>query len=255
MKIQSIKISDLRLNTGQIKDVPKNPRFIKGERFEKLKKSIQDFPEMLEYREIVVYDNQGEYVIIGGNMRFRACKELGYKELPCKIFPVETEAKRLREFVIKDNIAFGLNDSDILANEWEMEELIDWGMEEFELGGISDLEKYTKKITAPIYTPNEEKPNLDDLFNNDLYLKFLEDIDKKDISIEEKEFLRLCASRHIVFDYRKIADYYAYSNKEMQDIMENLALIIIDYKKAIEFGYLKLSEDIIGMYDEEYGEN
>ncbi|NDK07852.1 ParB N-terminal domain-containing protein [Candidatus Gracilibacteria bacterium] len=141
MQIKNINIKDLKLNSGQIKDVPKNPRFIKNERFEALKKSIQEFPEMLEYREIVVYDNNGEYVIIGGNMRYRACKELGYKEITCKVFPVDTSAKKLREFVVKDNREFGADDFDMLANEWEMEELLDWGFEEFEFGGDVVIER------------------------------------------------------------------------------------------------------------------
>jgi hypothetical protein len=74
MEVQKINISRLHLNTGQIKDVPKNPRFIKDERYQALKKSIADDPEMLDLREIVAYDNDGELVIIMGNMRYRAMR-------------------------------------------------------------------------------------------------------------------------------------------------------------------------------------
>lgn len=134
MEVINININKLKLNNGQIKDVPKNPRFIKDDRFAKLKKSIEDFPEMLQYREIICYDNDGELVIVGGNMRFRACKELGYKEVPVKILPKETDAKRIREFIIKDNVSFGNNDIDILNNEFDEIELEDWGIELEELG-------------------------------------------------------------------------------------------------------------------------
>lgn len=129
MQAKTIKLSDLHLNTGQIKDVPKNPRFIKDERYEALKKSIEDDPEMLQLRELVAYDNNGELVVILGNMRYRAMKELGYKDAPVKVLPAETDAKKLRAYIQKDNIAFGQNDWDLLGNEWDIEELQDFGLE------------------------------------------------------------------------------------------------------------------------------
>lgn len=129
MQAKTIKLSDLHLNTGQIKDVPKNPRFIKDERYEALKKSIEDDSEMLQLRELVAYDNNGELVVILGNMRYRAMKELGYKDAPVKVLPAETDAKKLRAYIQKDNIAFGQNDWDLLGNEWDVEELQDFGLE------------------------------------------------------------------------------------------------------------------------------
>lgn len=129
MQAKTIKLSDLHLNTGQIKDVPKNPRFIKDERYEALKKSIEDDPEMLQLRELVAYDNNGELVVILGNMRYRAMKELGYKDAPVKVLQAETDAKKLRAYIQKDNIAFGQNDWDLLGNEWDVEELQDFGLE------------------------------------------------------------------------------------------------------------------------------
>ena len=110
-QFQNIKISDLVLNNGQVDGLPKNPRFIRSERFEKLKQSISDAPEMLDYRTLMVYPFNGKYVTICGNMRLRAAKELGYKEMPCYVLPESTEPKKLREYAIKDNIAFGADDS------------------------------------------------------------------------------------------------------------------------------------------------
>ena len=101
-----IPISKLLVNNGQIKDVPKNPRLIKDAKFEKLKQSIQDDPEMLELRELLVYPFEDKYVVLGGNMRLRACKELGYTEMECKVIPEDTPAKKLRAIVQKDNIGF-----------------------------------------------------------------------------------------------------------------------------------------------------
>lgn len=129
METKKIPLSKLHLNTGQIKDVPKNPRFIKDERFAALKKSIEDDPEMLQLRELVAYDNNEELVVILGNMRYRAMKELGYKDAPVKVLPAETDAKKLRAYIQKDNIAFGQNDWDLLGNEWDIEELQDFGLE------------------------------------------------------------------------------------------------------------------------------
>lgn len=138
VKTQTIALSKLHLNTGQIKDVPKNPRFIKDERFAALKKSIQDDPEMLNLRELVAYDNNGELVIILGNMRYRAMKELGYKDAPVKVLPTATEAKKLRAYIQKDNIAFGQNDWDLLGNEWDVAELEDFGLECDFFGDMDD---------------------------------------------------------------------------------------------------------------------
>lgn len=129
METKQIPLSKLHLNTGQIKDVPKNPRFIKDERFAALKKSIEDDPEMLNLRELVAYDNNGELVVILDNMRYRAMKELGYKDAPVKVLPAETDAKKLRAYIQKDNIAFGQNDWDLLGNEWDVEELQNFGLE------------------------------------------------------------------------------------------------------------------------------
>lgn len=159
MQAKTIKLSDLHLNTGQIKDVPKNPRFIKDERYEALKKSIEDDPEMLQLRELVAYDNNGELVVILGNMRYRAMKELGYKDAPVKVLPPETDAKKLRAYIQKDNIAFGQNDWDLLGNEWDVEELQDFGLEcEFlednenvieneDEGGNDEIEDFSSELT------------------------------------------------------------------------------------------------------------
>lgn len=126
---KTIPIDKLKVNEGQINGLPKNPRFIKDDRFRALVKSIREAPEMLNLRELIVVEHDGEYIVIGGNMRLRASQELGLKELPCKILPSNTPSDKLREYTIKDNNGFGENDWDLLANEWDVEELEDWGTE------------------------------------------------------------------------------------------------------------------------------
>lgn len=120
-----LKLSKLESNKGQIEGLPKNPRLIKDERFKKLVKSIEDNPEMTALREILVYPHRDKYVVIGGNMRLRAIKELGYKEAPCKIIPEETSIEQLKAYTLKDNSGFGEWDFDLLANEWDVQLLTD----------------------------------------------------------------------------------------------------------------------------------
>lgn len=116
-----MKLSSIHIN-------PSNPRIIKDDRFKKLVKSIEEFPKMMELRPIII-DSEG--MILGGNMRFKALKELGYKDIPdnwVKQAETLTEAEK-RRFIIEDNLPFGEWDWDTLANEWNEQELIDWGMD------------------------------------------------------------------------------------------------------------------------------
>jgi hypothetical protein len=114
--------------------------------------------------------------------------------------------------------------------------------------------KYSSKIEAPIYEPKNTKPHLLELFDNSKTKRIIREIEASNISDEQKAFLIEAAKRHTVFNYEKIADYYAHSNKEMQHLMERSALVIIDFNKAIEYGYIRLCDDIKSQYMEEYGE-
>lgn len=118
----------MRIETVDLKKVkpnPENPRTIKGDQFKRLVKSIKEFPEMLELREIVVDEN---YVVLGGNMRLKALQEAGVKQVIVKVAEGLTEEQK-REFVIKDNAAFGEWNFDDLANGWGDLPLADWGVE------------------------------------------------------------------------------------------------------------------------------
>ena len=120
--MQIVKISEVKPN-------PKNPRIIKDGKFQKLVKSIQEFPDMLNKRPLVVFtDVDGKYIVLGGNMRLKACKEIGLKEIPIIVADEWTEEQK-NEFLIKDNVGFGEWDWDSLANEWDAEKLTDWGLD------------------------------------------------------------------------------------------------------------------------------
>lgn len=114
--------------------------------------------------------------------------------------------------------------------------------------------KYTSKIKAPIYEPKNKQPHIMELCDKSKTLRLIREIDNSGLSIEEKTFLLDAARRHNVFNYEKIADYYAHSSKEMQKLMEHSALVIIDFEKAIQLGYVQLSNEIKNQYLEEYGE-
>ena len=114
-----------RVNIQHIKQNPNNPRLIKDEKFAKLVKSIQDFPEMLELRPIVVNDDM---IVLGGNMRLKACKEAGLKEVPI-IKASSLTPEQQKEFIIKDNVGFGEWDWEMIANEWDAEQVADWGLD------------------------------------------------------------------------------------------------------------------------------
>lgn len=131
MDIQKVNISKLHSNKGQLleRGLPKNPRLIKDDKFKKLCNSLKEHPFMLTLREVIAYDNQGELIVICGNMRLKAAKELKLKELPCKILPYDTSIEDLKAYAILDNSEFGEYDFNVLKQEWGLEPLDKWGVE------------------------------------------------------------------------------------------------------------------------------
>ena len=114
--------------------------------------------------------------------------------------------------------------------------------------------KYSTKIEAPIYEPKNKKPHIMELMDLSKTQRLIREIENSNLPDEEKVFLINAARRHTVFNYEKIADYYAHSSPEMQHLMERSALVIIDFEKAIQYGYVKLCDEIRDQYLTEYGE-
>jgi ParB-like chromosome segregation protein Spo0J len=133
------------MKLSKLKGNPNNPRICKDDKFKKLVKSINDFPKMMALRPIVVDEN---FIVQGGNMRLKALQEIGFKDIPDEwvkqVKDLSEDEKR--EFIIKDNVSFGENDWDDLANNWDAEQLTEWGLdipnfqvaEEKELNDVSD---------------------------------------------------------------------------------------------------------------------
>jgi len=152
--METVKISEVKLN-------PNNPRLIKDDKFLKLVQSIKDFPEMLNIRPIVV---NKDMIILGGNMRYKACKEAGLKEIPIIITDLSEEKQR--EFLIKDNTSGGEWDWEVLANEWDSEELESWGLDIPNFEVDTDYSEKNKEIDVDDY---EDTMTLVLKFNEDNY--------------------------------------------------------------------------------------
>lgn len=136
------------MKINEIKPNPNNPRIIKDNKFKLLVKSIQEFPEMLELRPIVIDENN---VVLGGNMRLKACIEAGLKDVPVKIASLSEQQKK--EFIVKDNVSFGEWDWDDLANNWNVEELTEWGLD-IPAFNNNDIEQKEDNAKGGVICPN-----------------------------------------------------------------------------------------------------
>lgn len=139
MEIKRIRLTDLEQNKGQVEGLPSNPRqWGKGE-LDDLVKSIRETPELLEARGLIVWPYGGKYIILGGNMRFSALREMNEVDAPCYVMPEDTPMEKLREIVIKDNGSFGSWDYDMLANEWDDLPLSDWGVPAWDTANLESV--------------------------------------------------------------------------------------------------------------------
>lgn len=285
MKTEEIALSRVSENEA-------NPRTITTEKFQKLVKSLLVFPRMLTLRPIVVDETM---TVLGGNMRLRALKHcvtmdedsirdilkedgrftkgeisnlmkywMDWRKNPTATIVSAadlTEAQK-KEFIIKDNVGFGDWDTNMLANQWDMGQLKDWGMEDWLIGidaseqeGADDNDEnnYERKIVAPIYEPQEGDVSLSECYDTSKVDTLVSAINKAGIDDEVKLFLKVAAYRHTKFNYEKVADYYSKAPKEVQKLMEDSALVIVDIDKAIEDGFVKMSKDFLTQYGKEHG--
>ena len=226
--------------------------------------SIREFG----FNNPVLIDEQSG--IIAGHGRVLAARKLELDSIPCIRLNHLSETQR-RAYIIADNkIAMNAGwDEELLA--LELTELTEFGVnmdltgftvdEILNLDGENEVNEndpdnpYTQKITAPIYEPTGEKPNTEDLYNDEKAMGLIEDIKNSKLLEHEKSFLMTAASRHIVFNYELVANFYAHSSKECQILMEDSALVIIDFNKAIEQGLVRITEEIEAMHGTEDDED
>jgi len=206
--------------------------------------------------------------IIAGHGRVLAAQKLGLKEVPCIVLDHLTENQK-KAYIIADNRLAetgGGWDREMLKIELDD---VDWGeLPEFNLDDLGTFEwpevdgglsgdgagseagssssdsTYTNKIVAPIYTPKGERPPLKDLYDRTKTQNLIDQIDATNMPEEIKQFMRVAAERHTVFNFRQIAEYYCHADVTLQDLMERSGMIIIDFKKAIEYGFVHMTEQL-----------
>jgi hypothetical protein len=154
----------------------------------------------------------------------------------------EWTKEQRREFLIKDNVGFGEWDWDMIANEWDAEELSEWGLD---VPSVKDLnEQDLFDIEIPFYIPSEIQPEIFELANLDKTKDLIKKIDLLKIDESLKEILKIRASFFTDFNFQKIADYFYKENKEVQDVFKDLGLVILAPKEALERGFIELSENV-----------
>lgn len=186
MEIMRIRLADLEMNRGQVAGLPSNPRQWGKKELQDLVQSIKDTPELLEARGLIVWPHDGKYVIMGGNMRFSALREMNAVDAPCYVLPADTELEKLREIVIKDNGAFGSWDYDMLANEWDDLPLGDWGLPAWAVPTAAvDPESFFEEVN---------KINAEKLAPQDIKIEVLIPEEEADIEQEVREAVRAALS-------------------------------------------------------------
>lgn len=246
MKIVSLPIDSLKFDR-------ENARKHSGKNLSAIKGSLTAFGQQ---KPIVVDKNM---TVVAGNGTLAAAKELGWAEI--NVVKTDLEPELAKAFALADNRTSELAEWDDEILKASLSELDLAGFDIGDLGfdakefdflstepGLGDRIDYTKKIEAPIYEPKGDKPLCRELVDTSKMSALIKSIDKLNLSQEEKFFLHFAAYRHNVFDYEKIAEYYAHSSKEVQQLFEESALVIIDFNKAIESGFVKVTKQISETY-------
>lgn len=221
------------------------------------------------WQQPIVVDAEG--VIIAGHTRYLAALELGWTDAPVQVAEGLTPAQ-VKAYRIMDNRSHERAewDMDLLALEMEDLKELEIGLEltgfgDEDLAGIFDndnkapqadnVNNYSRKIEPPIYTPKGDKPDESELFDITKTTQLISEINRANLPDEISAFLKHAAHRHTQFRFDRIAEYYCHSSADVQDLMERSALIIIDFNKSIEYGFVKLSEKLLELAGIEYGDD
>lgn len=231
-----------------------NAKIHTAEQIEQIKKSIEEFG--MNDPIAVWKDNE----IIEGHGRLIALKELGWHKAPVIKLDHLTEQQRKAYILIHNKLTMNTGfDLDILQMELEDIdiEMSDFGFLDEEISvldesdDIDELSRYSQNIKIPQYEPKGDLPDISELVNTQKSDSLIEEINNADIDEETKQFLINASYRHNVFDYRKIAEFYAHQDADVQRFMEKSALVIIDINDAIANGYVQLTKTIQDIIDED----
>lgn len=236
MKIEKIKVDEIIPYADNAKLHPER-------QIEQIRSSILEFG----FNDPIAIDENN--VVIEGNGRLMAIKDLGFKEVDCIRIEGLSEDQKRAYILVHNQLTMNTGfDIDILNRELEKIKGIDMKQFDFELNidfdtdiDTGDGNKYTQKVDVPQYEPTGERPDIWELVDTAKADSFLEEINESKVSPEEKDFLIKATRRLYEFNYKKIAEYYAQATPEMQELMEHLALVIIDFDNAIAYGYAQLS--------------
>ena len=220
------------------------------EQVEQIKKSMQEFGNI---DPIGIWHNE----IVEGHGRYLALKELGETQVPVIRLDDLTDEQRRAYTLVHNQLTMNSGfDLDTLKVELENIGEIDMSDFGFSLNDLAEDETYTRKIEPPTYEPAEENaPAIGELCDKSKYDDLVRYIDNADIPQDIADFLKLAAARHIVYDYGRIAEFYAHQPKEIQELMESSALVIIDYDKAIANGFVKLTNELETLFGGDSGED
>lgn len=223
---------------------------------DRVARSLKEFG----FQQPIVVDKN--MTIVVGHTRYKAARQLNMTQVPVVVADITEE--KLQAYRIADNKLNELADWDDELLFGELSEIVARGDEQltgFNADEINDIMNradesvYTKKIDTPIYTPKGLQPKLAELCDETRYKELVKNIDASDVPPDIKEFLLKAAERHRVFDYENIAEYYAHATEPVKKLMEDSALVIIDFNRAIELGYVNLTKDIKQNYIDDYSEN
>lgn len=173
-QVQTLPIESVKQNTGQIAGLPSNPRQWKQEDIDRIAKSLEETPELFNARPLIVYPYNGEYIIMGGNLRYEGAKKNGLDAVPVHILPEDMDVDKLKEIILKDNGSFGEWDFDALANEWDDQPLADWGIPAWKVGSVdmdavdalfeeTNKPKKEEELTLTITIPKLYEDNIEDI--------------------------------------------------------------------------------------------
>lgn len=236
---------------SEIKPYKNNARKHDKKQIEQLANSI----EKLGFRGVILIDKNN--TVIAGHGRCLAAKKAGLKEIPCVYVDdlSEDQIKALR--LIDNKIAEGSKwDDGLLSLELGELSEVGFNMSDFGFENLAisqDKEKeYTTKTSVPQYEVTGVKPKFSEMVDTTKYNELVERIENSSLSTEEKKFLKMAATRHLCFNYKNVAEYYAnVASKEMQELMEESALVIIDFDDAIRYGYVDLMNGILQLEEED----
>lgn len=244
----------IKVKLNEIKPYEHNAKRHPQEQIEQIKKSIEEFGN----NDPIAIDENN--TIIEGHGRYYALKELGYNEVECIRLDHLSEEQKKAYILVHNKLTMN-SDFDFEILDSELNNIININMEDYgfefdiDLGIEEDLEEkenpYTAKINIPQYEIKGEEPEINELFDYNKTQELIDEIEASNITQEQKDFLIKGAMRHIAFNYSNIAEYYAHQDKEMQELMEKSALVIIDYEDAIRYGYAELIKGIEEVAEDE----